>query len=279
VGLAESAVYGYPPKESMARAKEAARRAVELNPALAEAHAALGTVQTYWDHDWAAAERSFKQAITLEPNLSDAHHRYSLLLAALGRLDQAVGESRRALELDPLSPAVGHTLGRLLYFSRDYPAAIAQHRRTLEVDPQSFWTHFFLSAALEQTGAWGEAAREWARAQTLAIPGRDARPPELPADLARTLAAAETAEGYRAFLRKRLGWEDKLSFVHFPVGSSSLAILHAKLGDKDAALRWLERSFDSHTRDLVFLKVEPAYDSLRDDPRFTDLLRRVGLPP
>jgi TolB-like protein/DNA-binding winged helix-turn-helix (wHTH) protein/Tfp pilus assembly protein PilF len=274
VGLAESAVYGYPPKQSMARAKEAALRAVELNPALAEAHAALGMVQTFWDHDWAGAERSFKQAIVLEPSLSEAHHRYSLLLAALGRLDQAVAESRRALELDPLSPAVGHTLGRLFYFSRDYAAAIAQYRRTLEVDPQSFWTHFFLSVALEQTGAWAEAAREWARAHAA---GQEASPPAVPAELSRTLAEAGTAEGYRAFLRKRLQWEEKVP-ARAPVASSNLAILHAKLGDTDDALRWLERSFDSHTRDLIFLNVEPAYDSLREDPRFKDLLLRVGLP-
>jgi tetratricopeptide (TPR) repeat protein len=261
----------------MARAKQAAVRAVELNPALAEAHAALGMVETYWDHDWAAAERSFKQAIELEPNLSDAHHRYSLLLAALGRLDQAVAESRRALDLDPLSSGVGHTLGRLLYFSRDYPAAIAQYRRTLEVDPQSFWTHFFLSNSLEQTGAYREAASEWVRAHTLNGSGRETPWPPVPSGLLSTVAQANTAEGYRAFLRKRLEWGEK-GTENAPVGSSTLAILHAKLGDKDAALRWLERSVESHTRDLIFLNVEPAYDSLRGDPRFRELVRRVGLP-
>jgi TolB-like protein/DNA-binding winged helix-turn-helix (wHTH) protein/Tfp pilus assembly protein PilF len=277
VGLAESAVYGYPPKESMAKARAAALRAVELNPALAEAHAALGLVQTYADHDWAAAERSFKQAIELEPNLSDAHHRYSLLLAAVGRLDQAVAESRRALDLDPLSSGVGHTLGRLLYFSRDYPAAIAQYRRTLERDPQSFWARLFLSIALEQTGAYREAATEWARAYEGVLAGMEGPLPRVPADLTQTLAGAGTAEGYREFLRKRTQWEAKLS-SSAPVSSSSVAMLYAKLGEKDAALRWLERSVESHTRDLIFLNVEPAYDSLRDDARFKDLVRRVGLP-
>lgn len=90
------------------------------------------------------------------------------------------------------------------------------------------------------------------------------------------LQQAGTPEGYRAFLRKRVEWEEK--GVKGPVGSSSLAILHARLGEKDEAFRWLERSFDSHTRDLIYLKVEPAYDSLRVDPRFDALLRRVGLP-
>jgi len=277
VGLAESAVYGYPPKESMAKARAAALRAVELNPALAEAHAALGLVQTYADHDWAAAERSFKQAIELEPNLSDAHHRYSLLLAALGRLDQAVAESRRALDLDPLSSGVGHTLGRLLYFSRDYPAAIAQYRRTLERDPQSFWARLFLSVALEQTGAYREAATEWTRAHEAAPAGTEVSLPRVPIGLAQTLAGAGTAEGYREFLRKRTQWEAKL-LPGAPVSSSSLAMLYAKLGDKDAALRWLERSVESGTRDVIFLNVEPAYDSLRGDPRFQALVRRVELP-
>jgi serine/threonine-protein kinase len=205
----------------------------------------------------------------------DAHHRYSLLLAALDRLEEAVAESRRALGLDPLSAGVGHTLGRLLYFSRDYPAAIAQYRRTLEVDPQSFWTHFFLSNALEQTGAYGEAAREWAHAHANALAGQSL--PAVAPEALREVAQAGTPEAYRAFLRKRVEWEEKV-VTKAPVGSSSLAILHAKLGDKDAAFRWLERSVESHTRDLIFLKVEPAYDSLRDDPRFQQLLRRVGLP-
>jgi tetratricopeptide (TPR) repeat protein len=134
VGLAESLVYGYPARETMPRAKAAALRAIELDPTLAEAHAALGSAQTFWDRDWAAAEGSFKRAIELEPSSSQAHHRYSQLLAALGRTDEAVQHSRRALELDPLSSNVGHTLGRLFYFARDYPAAIDQYRRTLQFD-------------------------------------------------------------------------------------------------------------------------------------------------
>jgi TolB-like protein/DNA-binding winged helix-turn-helix (wHTH) protein/Tfp pilus assembly protein PilF len=274
VGLAESLIYGYPPRDTMPRAKAAALRAIELDATLAEAHAALGTAQTFWDRDWTAAEGSFKRAIELEPSSSQAHHRYSQLLGALGRRQEALAHSRRALELDPLSSAIGHTLGRLLYFARDYPAAIAQYRRTLELDPQSYWAHMFLAVALEQTGAYREAATEWTQAHTVALAGRDPTRP-IPEEVARVLAQAGSPEGYRALLRKRVEWEEKS--VKGPVGSSAIAILHARLGEKEAAFRWLERSFESHTRDLIYLKVEPAYDSLRDDPRFDALLRRVGL--
>jgi TolB-like protein/DNA-binding winged helix-turn-helix (wHTH) protein/Tfp pilus assembly protein PilF len=276
VGLAESLVYGYPARETMPRAKAAALRAIELDPTLAEAHAALGSAQTFWDRDWAAAEGSFKRAIELEPSSSQAHHRYSQLLAALGRADEAVQHSRRALEVDPLSSNVGHTLGRLFYFARDYPAAIHQYRRTLQFDPQSYWTHMFLAVAFEQTGAYREAAREWTQAHAVALAGRDISAQPMPPEVALVLQQAGTPEGYRTFLRKRVEWEEK--GVKGPVGSSSLAILHARLGEKDEAFRWLERSFESHTRDLIYLKVEPAYDSLRGDPRFDALLRRVGLP-
>jgi TolB-like protein len=276
VGLAESLVYGYPPREAMPRAKTAALRAVELDPTLAEAYAALGSVQTFWDRDWAAAEGSFQKAIEMEPSSSQAHHRYSQLLGALGRAAESVEHSRRALELDPLSSNVGHTLGRLFYFARDYAAAVDQYHRTLALDAQSYWTHMFLAVTLEQTGAYRDAASEWTKAHALALAGRESSVRPMPPDVALVLERAGTPEGYRAFLRKRLEWEEKA--VTGPVGSSSIAILHARLGEKDEALRWLERSFESHTRDLIYLKVEPAYDSLRGDPGFDALLRRVGLP-
>jgi hypothetical protein len=143
------------------------------------------------------------------------------------------------------------------------------------MDPQSYWAHMFLAVVLEQTGAFRDAANEWTQAHSVALAGQVVPVQPLPADVAELLRQAGTPEGYRALMHRRLEWEERA--VKGPVGSSGIAMLHARLGEKELAFRWLERSFESHTRDLIYLKVEPAYDSLRGDPRFGALLRRVGL--
>lgn len=266
-GLAEAEVFGYPPKEAMSRAKASALRAIQLDPRLSEAHTVLGLVRMFWDWDWAGAEASFQRALELNPNSADAHHRYSHYLAAMGRFDEAVAECRRALALDPLSANIGHYLGRIHYFARQYDAAIDRLRRTLELDRNNFWTNFFLAVVYERKQMYTEAVQQWQRAASLS----GARPEEVA-----LLQQLYERSGYEAVLRGLLRWDTTTHEA--PLGSSAAALRLARLGEKEEALQWLERAFESHTRDLIYLNVEPAYDPLRGDPRFAALLRRLAFP-
>jgi tetratricopeptide (TPR) repeat protein len=188
------------------------------------------------------------------------------LLAATGRLRQAISECQAALELDPLSSNIGHYLGRLYYFARQDDLAIGQLKRTLELDPHGFWVNFFLAVVYERKGMFDDAVNHWSRTATLA-----GAPVEVLVALRKIYAEA----GYRGFRGRMLAWEETVA--PNPVGSSSLALGFARLGEKERSLIWLERAFDAHTRDLIYMKVEPAYDGLRGNPRFTALLRRMAL--
>jgi tetratricopeptide (TPR) repeat protein len=267
VALAESSIFGYPPAPSMQRARDAAKRALALDPDLAEAHVSMGLVQMYWDWDWNAAESSFQTAIRLNPNSLPAHFRYSQFLSALGRFDEALTESDRALLLDPRADAVLHSRGRILYFARRYTEAEAALRRSIEINPDTYWARFFLILTLEQMNRFDDAVRE-------------ARPflknSAAPPDLIPVISARLSPRGRNAGLRAAV--EEILRKYDGPVGSSSLVFTYAALGNKDAAFLWLEKSFTSHTRDLVYLKVEPQVDPLRSDPRFAAFLTRLNFP-
>ncbi len=268
VGLAEAETFGYPPAESMKVAKEAALRAVALEPNLASAHAALGLVRTFHDWDWAGAEAAFRRALALDPNDSDIHYRFSHLLVATGRLDEAAAECRRALDLDPLSTNVGHNLGRIYYFARQYDRAIEQYQRTLQLDPSSYWSNFFLAKVYEEKGMEDDAMRVWVRVAAL-----EGVPAEEIAEARRIYAAS----GYRAVARYALARFEKAQ-PSPALSSSAMAQRLAWLGRKDEAIQWLERAFASHTRDMIYMNVEPSFDALRTDPRFDAIVRRVGLP-
>lgn len=266
-GLAESELYNHPPREVMPRAEKAALRAVELAPDLGEAHAVLGLVRTFWNWDWAGAEASFRKAVALDPGSADVRHRFSHVLAATGRLKEAIAQSRQALALDPLSPNVSHYLGRLYYFDHDLDRAVNQLRTAVELDPQNVWAHLFLGLTYEMQGRDEEAHRHRMRAAVLG--GAD---PQI-------IAKAQEAYsqlGYTPLRHKILDLE--AAQARMPLASSSLSLGYARLGEKEKALYWLEKAFESHTRDLIYMKVEPSYDPLRGDPRFQALLARLRLP-
>ena len=224
-------------------------------------------MRTFWDRDWAGAEESFRRAVALAPNAAESRCRYAHLLVAVGRFEEAIAECRRGVALDPLNANLGHFLGRIYYFARRNDLAEAALRRALELDPNSYWANFFLAVVSEREGRYGDAVRHWWRAAVVSgvPPGRLAE-----------FEQVYRAQGYSALLRRALDAEREAS--KGAIGSSSVALRLAALGEKDEALAWLERSFESHTRDLIFLGVDPGYDSLRGDPRFAALLRRVGLP-
>jgi TolB-like protein/DNA-binding winged helix-turn-helix (wHTH) protein/Flp pilus assembly protein TadD len=265
-GLAEAELYGYPPRETMPRGKQAALRALELDPELPEGHAMLGLARTFWDWDWDGAEESFARAILLDPRSAEIRHLHSHLLAARGRVKEAIAESRRALALDPLSPNVSHYLGRLYYFDRDYASAERELRRAVELDPRNYWAHLFLGVVYEAAGRHADAVKH--RARSAVLNGAD---PEIVGRFRDAFAR----DGYETVRRRMLEWESTLT--QMPLGSSALALGWARLGEREKALEWLEKAFESHTRDLIYLKVEPSYDSLRGDPRFLAMLRRLGL--
>jgi TolB-like protein/Flp pilus assembly protein TadD len=267
--LAEAEAFGSPAKEWMPKAKADAARALELAPDLAEAHAADGLVKTFWDWDFPGAERAFRKALELDPNSSDVHYRFSTLLAALGRFDEAIAECRRAYELDPLSDPVGHHLGRLYYFARDYEKAASQLEHVLTLDPQSYYGHFFLAIVHEQQGDETNAVAHFERAFLSA--GASAPP-------VANLHRLWQEKGYTAFSRAVLDWGIAKSPPGDTLNSAANALRLARLGDKEQALQWLGRAFTSHTRDLVFLAVDPTWDPLRGDPRFQAYVEKIGLP-
>jgi TolB-like protein/tetratricopeptide (TPR) repeat protein len=265
VGLAECEIFRVPHRESQARAKAAARKALELAPNLAEAHAAMGLVEIYGDHDWGAAEASFRRALELDPRSFEAHYRYSLLLGVLGRFDPAIEEGRRAVELEPLSPNAAADLGRLLYYGGRREDAMRELHRAQELDPTYPWAVVFLVAIHEETGRDDEA---YAARERLAI--------LLGADPADVVSIRETfrTRGYRGVLEALLARERQRTAPAY----SNVAWILARLGRRDDALEALEAAFQTNARSLIYLGVDPVFDPLRGDPHFVEMLRRLRLP-
>ena len=265
---AELALFATPPLGAMQEARRAAQRALELNPQSPEAHYVLGLVQTVGDWDWKAGEASFRKALQLNPSHAQARHRYAYNLNAQGRVSEALAQIDRALEIDPFSEEIAAYRGRTLFFARRFDEARAALRKATEMNPNYFWAHFFLAITEEHTGRYDEAIEHYARAYSSV-----GASPEF------TQHAREVyrTEGYPGILRLRLrpvmeGAE------RGELNSAAIAFILLRLGEKEKAIRWLEKVFDSHTTDLIYLNIDPQYDPIRADPRFQALVRRVGLP-
>ena len=254
-------------KEALPRAGAAAKKALELDDTLAEAHASLATVHWWFDWDWPAAEAEFKRAIQLNPNDARAHQFYGWFLITLARYDDGIAENKRAQSLDPLSVETNALLGQGLCFARRYDEAIQQLQSTLEMD-QNYWlAHSLLGRSYEQQGKLNQAIAEFQRALDL-----EKDVPENYAMLAHGYAIA----GRKTEAAKLLGQlQDMSTKRHVP--PYNIAIVYAGLGDKEQAFSWLERGYADRSFYLTWLKYDPQLDSLRSDPRFADLMRRVGL--
>ena len=272
-GLSESYVLlpYYTPtglKDSLPKAKEAADKALQLDPNLAEGHRALGKYLTF-TMDFAGAIREFQRAIELNPNDATAHHWYGNgPLVALGRFETAIREARRSVELDPLSPVINADFGNTLYYARRYPNAIAQFRKTIELDPKFSYSHYNFGFVLEAKGDLPGAVFQYERAQEL---NKD------PFTLA-LVAAAKTKAGDKNAAEQALAELEKISQLR-EVPAYSRALLYLSLNNKEEALRWLEQSFADHDgSDIVYIRVDPLLDSLRGDPRFEALVQKVIQP-
>jgi DNA-binding winged helix-turn-helix (wHTH) protein/tetratricopeptide (TPR) repeat protein len=259
--------YARGPNALRAEAKEKALEALRLDDSLGEAHASLAHL-TFMERDWSGAESEFKRAIELNPNYPVAHNWYAVFLRTMGRFDEAIAETRKAQKLDPLSLSVNTQMGSLLYVSRRFDEAILQLLQVVELDPNYPTSHFYLGLAYEAKGMYDEAIREYD--QAIVLGGAD---PELTA----RVAAVYALSGRRPEARMMLDELKELSRCRH-VSHYDIATVHTALGDKEQALASLEKSYEK--LETVFaLNVDPTLDSLRGEPRFERLLRRLGLPP
>jgi TolB-like protein/Flp pilus assembly protein TadD len=248
-------------KEYCPKARALALRALELDDSLAEPHLLLATVLAFHEWDWPAAEKEYRRALALQPGFATAHQRYALALMWAGRFQDALAEIERAQELDPLSPVLDMNECEILYNGRQFQRAIEHCRTAITRNPDFFQTHRILGEAYVANGQLAEAVAEF---QT-----------------ALSLGAGISAEGKLGHVYAISGNRTEAMKIIRKLEQSGLtekfydiALIHAGLGEKDRAFLWLERSYQERSRSLIFLQVAPALDSLRDDPRFADLLRR-----
>jgi TolB-like protein/tetratricopeptide (TPR) repeat protein len=263
-------LYGVlPPRQAMPRAKAAALKALEIDDTLAEAHTSLAYAKLYYDWDWVGAEQGFQQALALNPNYATAHHWYHEYLVAMRRFEEDRIEIRRAQELDPLSLIINTDVGWGLYFARCYDQAIEQLGRTLDIEPGFAVARLILGQCYQQKGLFDDGVAETQKAITLL---GDSPPALAIGALGHTYAVS----GRRAEALKALQQLRERSQRRY-VPAYSLAIIYAGLGEKDQAFAWLQTACEERYDRLIYLNVDPLVDSLRADPRFTELRRRVGL--
>lgn len=258
---------GYlPPSEAWPKAKAAAMQALEIDDTLAEAHTSLALVKEHFEWDWTGAETEFRRAIELNPNSATAHHWYGDYLANMGRPEEGLREMKRAQELDPLSLIINTTLGWQYYLARRSDQAIDQLRKVLDIDAKFAPARRILEEVYAQSGRQKEAVEE--REKVLSLSGS----PELAASIAEDFART----GYKGVQQS---WLDGLTEIskHGYVSSYSIAEGHMRLGQKDRALDWLEKAYEEHDSGLVSIAVEPMFDSLRAEPRFQNIVRRMKL--
>jgi TolB-like protein/DNA-binding winged helix-turn-helix (wHTH) protein/Tfp pilus assembly protein PilF len=257
------------PKEAMPKARAAAIKALEIDERLAEAHVSLGMVSLVYDWDWPAAGKHLEKALALNPAYPAAHQWYSNYLLALGRPDEALTEAKSAVDLDPVSADLNHYMAWSLGMARRYDEAIERERKTLELDPGFPPAHVVLASAYGAKGMYREALAEAEKLSGLS--------PGSPAALL-SLASIHARSGDRSQALRELEDLKALSKQRY-VPSDYIAMVYVRLGDKDQAFAWFEKAYEERTGFLPWLKVNAALDPLRSDPRFTDLLRRIGIPP
>jgi eukaryotic-like serine/threonine-protein kinase len=255
------------PAESMARGKAAARKALELDDTLAEAHTALAHALFSYDRNIPESDRQFQRAIELNPNYATAHQWYGgYNLVSTQRFDQAITEGRRAVELDPLSLIANLELAAIYGYSRQYDQAIAQLRKIIEMDQNWYVAHMVLCQTHSYKGQYAEAIAEGEKARGLN---------DDPAVLS-FLAYAYARSGKREEAMKVVGQMHELARQRY-VPKYGFGVAYAGLGDKDQAFQWLERSLQDRSWEINYLNVDSNMDSLRSDPRFDDLVKRNGL--
>jgi TolB-like protein/lipopolysaccharide biosynthesis regulator YciM len=256
------------PREAMQKAKSAAVKGLEIDEDLAEAYVSLGYVCFTYDGDWPAAGKHFEQALTLNPAYSSTHTFYALYLSSLGRSEEALEVAKRALDLDPASPAVSHSLAVQLYLARKFDRAIEQAHHTLEMEANFAISYAVLGEVYLSKGMYREGLSALGKYSVLSRHG------------AASLALLGYAHAQLGERKESLQMIEALKAASKQtlVPALFVALVYAGLDDKDQAFTWLEKAYEERFNRLAYLKVEALWDPLRSDPRFADLLRRVGIP-
>jgi serine/threonine protein kinase/Tfp pilus assembly protein PilF len=274
VGLADyySVVGDYSPipqSETIPREKAAAQKALAIDDSLAEAHLALAS--SYWDAwDWAGAKREFKRTLELNPNLSNAHHWYGLFLSWHGSHDEAIAQIKRAIELDPLNMRYNSNLGQAYGNARQFDLALGQLKITSEIDPGFADTHNQYVSVYEATGKYDLWLEEWKKYAAL---NQDKDEATIADEVARVYARS----GYRAAVTRRIELEKQLATRRY-VDPTSIAYFYASIGDREQTFQWLEKAYAERARGLQVVEIALPLDPFRSDPRYVELLKKMGLP-
>jgi TolB-like protein/Tfp pilus assembly protein PilF len=256
-----------PAGEAIPKAKEAVKRALALDDSLPEGHRALADILFNYDWDWAAAEREYTRAIQLNPNSAEAYHQYAWPLAMSGRTSEALVQLKRAQQLDPLSLFIATDMNVPYYVERRYDLSTEQSRKVIEMEPSFYLAHYTLAVAAAQQHDYTTAVSEFQKARSLSdVPWNDAGLGYVYASSGRKAEALQIIADLKAKTKQRY------------VSSYAVATVYAGLGDRDKAFEWLEKAYQERSPGLTWLKVEPMLDGIRSDPRYADLLHRMGLP-
>ena len=255
-----------PPREAMSKAREYALKALDLHGALAEAHVALGIVKLLYDWDWLGAEEEFRYESRLNPDSVDTFACYLHYADILGRADEGIAKLARHLANDPMSPVNNLELGCVAYYARHYDIAISQYWRTINLAPELVIAYANVGRAYVQKHMYSEAIIELEKGRKL-----DSSGTLLLSELGYAMAASGKAAPARAILN-----ELKRQASHQYVDAALLAPIYIKLGERDEAFRCLERAYMERSSAMPWLEVDPKFDPVRSDPRYKDLLRRVG---
>jgi TolB-like protein/DNA-binding winged helix-turn-helix (wHTH) protein/Tfp pilus assembly protein PilF len=258
---------------SMQEAEQKARpgilKALEIDDNLAEGHNALAELKYQYEYDWTTAENEFRKAVELNPNVAWIRQAFGWFLMSEGRFDEATAEMEKARALDPSSLTINVGRGRLFYYTRQYDEAIRHFQNMIAVEPRDASLHNSLYTIYEQKRMYPEAVESYLKFRSLA-----GDRPEIIEDYRETFRVA----GWTGFLRKQLEAQEKNARKRAP-NPSGLADVYARLGQKEEAFKWLEKSFEARDPAILQFKIEPVYDNLRDDPRYVELIRKIGLPP
>ncbi len=266
VGLWEAQV----PKDVFSKAKELALVALEKDPGLAAAHSALALAHVHYDWNWADAEREFRLALELNPSDPDTHHFYGHFLMAMDRPEESVIETKRAMELEPLSPVLTACLGWHQLYAHHYDQAFDQCLKGVQIAPKFEWAHLALGLTYEKKGMYEAAIAESRKALDVGILGKSL-------DMA-SLGHAFALAGQRAEAQEMLARLQERSKQNY-VSAYDVAAIYAGLNDKDKAFAWLDKAYAERAAFLVLIRWDPRFDSLHSDPRFPKLVRRLGFPP
>ncbi len=264
--------YGFlPPDVAYPKAELAAEQALKIDNSLAQAYTSLGCVNSIYFWDWPKAENQFKHAVELNPKYATAYHWHAInFLIPNGKFEEAIAEINRARELDPLSLIINTTVGLVYYYARDYDRAVEAYQKTLEIDPEFEKVYFFMGWALEQQKSTDKSIDALKKAVSLS-----GNSTAMLSELASTYATLGKEDSAKKILNEIGSEFDNKDLP--PYSMYSIAACYAAFGNQQEAIDWLNKAFENRLYRLIYLKVDPKFDSLRSNPEFKALLVKVGL--